>query len=189
MSTQVFTQKQAVAAYRALVGIQGQKMNWQLTYQIARLMERLEKQYAFQTDCERKLVEKYNGQVNSNGNVTLETAEKARAFDAEWNEIGEIRLTDLHIEPVVIPETANLEVSVADLRALRGFVEFRLPEPKAEPEPAWEMLPEEAAAAETATEAQDAPERVACADAEESAATEEDARPAIRLVGGKGMAM
>lgn len=132
MTERVFTQREAVAAYKALERIKSQQMSWKLSYWVTKLRQKLQAQVEFQQECEIKLVEKYGATVDENGRVQLKTKEEAKAFDNEWAEIGNIQLTDLKITPAVVTEAENLKISPEDMEALDGFVEFDMPEDTAE---------------------------------------------------------
>lgn len=124
MSNRVFTQKEAVAAYKVLEKIKDQPMSWKMAYWMTKLRQKLKVQMDFQTECEKKLVEKYGVTPTADGRVKLKSPEEARSFDAEWTEIGEIQLTDLKIKPIVLTEMDALRLSPEDVENLDGFVEF-----------------------------------------------------------------
>lgn len=146
------TQKQAVAAYKALEKLSDQPMGWKTSYWVMKLKKKLKLQNDFQNECERKLVEKYKPTILANGRMKLETAEKAREFDAEWAEIGNIELTDLKFQKIVISEFENLKLSPSDIEALEEFVEFDVPEDEEEAEAPAELKPIAPEAAEPSEE-------------------------------------
>ena len=120
----VFTQKEAVMAYKALEKISGQEVGWKTAYWLMKLKKQLQGQFDFQRECEQKLFEKYHP-VQDGGQFKFNSTDEAQAFVKELEDIGNIELTDLHIKPVEIPERENLHLTVADMEALDGFVEFQ----------------------------------------------------------------
>lgn len=140
MNNRVFTQKEAVAAYKILSKISSQPMSWKTAYWMSKLKKKLGAQLDFQKECEEKLFEKYQPEQTEEGRLKLKTPEEARAFDKEWEEIGSIELADLQFQKVYIPETENLQISMADMEALDGFVQFGPEEPEEEEIPELKVV-------------------------------------------------
>lgn len=120
----VFTQNEAVLAYKALDKISGQEVSWKTAYWLMKLKKQLQGQFDFQRECEQKLFEKYHP-VQENEQFRFNSTEDAQNFVKELDDIANIELTDLHIKPVEISENENLHLTVKDMEALDGFVEFQ----------------------------------------------------------------
>lgn len=118
-------QYQANKAYGALNKIANQQLPVRDSYNIYMLLKSLEPVYRFELEQERRLVQKYGGEVGSNGSVRIPDRDDANRFKEEIEELNNLEI-DLDIKPVVINCDAlnDLRISPYDVSCLEGFVDF-----------------------------------------------------------------
>ena len=120
--------KTLIQISNAAAGLQGfleaslpPKKAWQL-YQLSKL---LNEQNEFFITQQRKILERYNAEVQPNGYVKFESPEIALQAQNELNELSmleiELNLNTVHLTD---DETKDLRISIATAAALDGLIAF-----------------------------------------------------------------
>ena len=118
-------QYQINKAYAAL----GRLANMQLRVRDSRnlymLSKQLENAYNFELEQEKKLIEKYHGDVTSDGRIHFGDTSDAEGFKQE---IGELNNLDIEVEfdPIIIncDDIGDQRITPYDVACLDGFVSF-----------------------------------------------------------------
>lgn len=120
-----FRQDQIIAAHKVLTNLSNEPLNIKLSYQIYRLLKKLQPYYDFQVEKERELFKKYNPKPSENGTFDFNTPEEAQEFANAMKELWESEIDDLDFKPVVLHlDQDNIQLSVKDIKALDDFVIF-----------------------------------------------------------------
>ena len=115
------TQLQAVKAYSIFKNL-GTKLSGKSAFEFFKLKLELEKVAVFQSEEEQKLIEKYGGVFQSDGKtIVIEDPEKREAFLAERKELENL---DSGIEPIDIDISSVPNITLDEIEALYGFVNF-----------------------------------------------------------------
>lgn len=123
------TQKQAIAAYNALIEIGRLPFPIRDALALLRLKKALETAYEFQTQEEQKLVEEYHPKIEG-GKITMPYSEtdevvkgKAREFFEKLAELNKMEI-EIDVEPAHISIPDGISIAPDTLLALDGFVEW-----------------------------------------------------------------
>lgn len=116
------TQHKAVNAYIALIKLSRATLKGRVARDLFMLKTKLEPSWNFQKEEQDKYIKEYNGTLDDDGNLRFSNQDDRDQFDKKINEIAEIE-TEFDIEPVQI-KCDDIEISVSDIEALAGFVEF-----------------------------------------------------------------
>lgn len=112
-------------AYGALRKLTDMELPIRESYLIATLIKKLEFNYEFELDREKKLLVKYHGKPNEKGGIDFKTEEDAIGFKKETVELNSMDV-DLEIEPIELSfesfEEQHLKPS--EILCLDGFVKF-----------------------------------------------------------------
>lgn len=120
-----FRQDKIIAAHKVLTNLANEPLNIKLSYQIYRLLKKLQPYYDFQVEKERELFKKYNPKPSENGTFDFNTPEEAQEFANAMKELWESEIDDLDFKPVVLHlDQDNIQLSVNDVKALDDFVIF-----------------------------------------------------------------
>ena len=114
------TQGEAVKAYGAIIKM-GQKATGTAAFSLFRLKKELKEIFEFQNEEEQKIIQKFGGQVIEGGILVIADKEKREQAIAE---IEELHKMECEIQPVKIQASAIPEITLAEIEALDGFVEF-----------------------------------------------------------------
>lgn len=121
-------QFQIIKAYKAINKLYEKDLPVSISYKLFRIRSFLLPHWEFQQDKERSVFDKYSPTVDENGSLKFGTKEDGERFVAEYtklcNELADIDVDTDDIEKVSIPMDINLSLSVEDIEALQGFVEF-----------------------------------------------------------------
>lgn len=123
-------QGRMVQAYNALSRLGSQVMeDYTVAYRLFQLKKQMAPAMEFQTEREQAIFEKYQPERLGNGQFRFRTSGVAEDFRKALNELAEMD-TDVQITPVKIPKGQRLLISMDDIEALDGFVEFPVEEEK-----------------------------------------------------------
>ena len=114
------TQGEAVKAYGTIIRM-GQKATGAAAFSLFRLKKELKEIFEFQNEEEQKIVQKFDGQIIEGGILVIADKEKREKAIAE---IEELHKMECDIHTVQIPAAAIPEITLAEIEALDGFVEF-----------------------------------------------------------------
>lgn len=120
-----FKQEQVIGAYKALSNLSEAPLNLRTSYQIYRLLKKLQPYYDFQVNKEKELFQKYQPQFAEGGNFKFKTEDDAKEFSETMKELWETEIDDLDFKPVLIRiDQEDIHISVKDIKALQDFVIF-----------------------------------------------------------------
>ena len=122
-------QGKMVQAYNALQRLGGQVMDDLVAYKLFKLKKQMAPAIEFQTEREQLIFEKYQPERTGNGQYSFRTSGQAAEFRNELNELADME-TEVTVTPVKIPKGQRLLISMDDIEALDGFVEFPIEEEK-----------------------------------------------------------
>jgi hypothetical protein len=92
-----------------------------VAFSLFKLKKELKQYVDFQGEEQDKLVKKYGGEIADNGMIMIADAKKKEEFDKADRELGEM---ECEITPVRIPAGLVPDITLAEIEALDGFVEF-----------------------------------------------------------------
>lgn len=113
----------AVDAYKVVSGMGQKSMQVQTALKLFRLKKALEPQFEFYREQETRLIKTNGGTISETGNVKFTDAEKQLTFLQERREMNEMEV-DLETEPVKINCADLKEITVNELEALDGLIDF-----------------------------------------------------------------
>ena len=116
-------QSKAVAAYISLIKISKEMLPAKTAMELFRLKGKLTPQWDFQREQEELYVDKYAIKDQSgDGTIRFESEELRDKFTKAMSDVDN---TDVDIEfDRVRVETKDFKLSISDIEALEGFVEF-----------------------------------------------------------------
>lgn len=111
-----------IKAYKALTKLGQQDLPIRLAFDLFKIKRALQPQWDFQVDEENRMTAGAN--VNADGSVVFESPAEAEAFRQRLKEISAMDV-DLKVKPVQVPlSIPGLKLSMEDIEALDGFVQF-----------------------------------------------------------------
>lgn len=113
------TQGKAIQAYFTLFALKGVKGSTAFT--VYKLKNELKKIVDFQSEEEKKIIEKHGGTISESGKVTLPEKADAKTYEQEMNELHNI---ECDLEPVEIAIDNLPEITVPQIEALDGIIKF-----------------------------------------------------------------
>lgn len=122
-------QYQINKAYNVLKKLSHMEFDVKTAYNIFRLIKTLEPACAFQMQHEKKLLEKYGGSINRDGNIVFTSSQYGEDAVAQWeNELTSLleMENDLQYDPIQISlnDFASQKITPQDILSLDGFVVF-----------------------------------------------------------------
>lgn len=133
-------QIQIIRAYNTISEVKDLSLPITISYKLSMLVKQLQPYIDASVECERKLVEKYNGSVDETGKVTflnaqdkdnpaqeeiLDAAQRASGFAREQQELQDQDI-DAEIKPIrmKLTDAAETKWTVTQMLNLDGFVTF-----------------------------------------------------------------
>lgn len=118
-------QYQINAAYNTMRRIAAFQLPVRVSYEIYRLIKRIEPVHEFAAQRERKLLEKYHGTVRPDGSVIFPTQDETVAFRNEIQELNDMEVSE-EIAPITISYDAmgDNTLSPTEIACLDGFIAF-----------------------------------------------------------------
>lgn len=128
-------------AYQVLNGMQNMDMPVRMALHLSMLMKKLSPCFDSAVECERRLLVKYDGDIDANGRIVFKIrgAEEGKAtdqdradaqarmdgFNREQEELAQTEI-ELDFKPVDIKldDVTDMKITMADMTALDGFVNF-----------------------------------------------------------------
>ena len=114
------TQSAAIDAYYAFEDIYKQKMKPEIALDIFRLRQHLKKQYEFQIERERQIIEDYCGQRNAEGNIVFPDEEKYNGAQAELKELAD-SIISVDAKPINLLKE-NILISPENINQIIPFI-------------------------------------------------------------------
>lgn len=118
-------QYQINRAYGALRKLMSMELPIRESYKVTMLAKQLEFNYNFELDREKKMLLKYHGKRDSNGEIIFQSEEDAAGFKKESIELSMMDV-DITIEPIELSFDSFGEqyLTPNDILCLDGFVKF-----------------------------------------------------------------
>ena len=116
-------QSQIILAYKSLAKLSRQDIPIRGACRLHRLSQALKPVWDFQAQEEGKLIEKLNPTL-TDGAVTFKSEQDAQEYASRLKELAEMEVDDIVYTPVTMPIPDGVAMSVRDIEALDGFVEF-----------------------------------------------------------------
>lgn len=96
-----------------------------VSYQLYKIGKKVEDEKSFFVQEEKKLIEKYNGEVDAAGKINFEDDKNREFFIKEYQELNNLEIKDLDSLPVKINiEDLNIKLSALEISVLDGFIDF-----------------------------------------------------------------
>jgi len=120
-------------AYQALLHLESEQMPIRSAWQLCMLKKRLQPYYDCELECERKLMQKYGGNLDQKGNVVFSnegrTQEESRQAASDFfKEIQELNAQEIKetIDPVsiVLRDLSDVRITPSDLSYLGELIKF-----------------------------------------------------------------
>lgn len=92
-----------------------------VAFRVFKLKKKLDECFEWQEERERELFEEYGASFNEDGSITLADMDKAEEFVSKITEMSEL---EQDIEPVEIPLAAFETLSIEQIEALDGIINF-----------------------------------------------------------------
>lgn len=95
-------------------------------YKLYMLMKKLEPAYDFEIDREKTIIVKHGGKIRSDGTISFSQRSSAEEFQREISELKNME-AEIEYEQVTLDlaEMSDCKLSLEDIAALDGFIEFR----------------------------------------------------------------
>lgn len=116
------TQKQIVGAYRALEHLSRQALPIKTAYAMHKMRGKLKPLWDFQVEQEQKLLEELKPTPDGDDLVFASPEDSKRWLDL-LKDLAEIE-TDIKVDPIDVVMTDDMKVSMVDIEALDGFINF-----------------------------------------------------------------
>jgi len=115
-------QSQMVNAYKVLENLSKQTMPIKTAYAVHKLRGKLKPAFDFQVEQEERLIEKLNPKIE-NGSLFFQNVDDAQEWKDEMIAVGNME-SDIEFEPIKISINDDLQISLDNIDALEGFVDF-----------------------------------------------------------------
>lgn len=119
-------QMQINRAYAALSRLLNIPLPASEAYGVYMLAKKLEPNYTFELEQQRKLVQKYDGAINSDGSIVFANRKNGIDFQQEIDDLSNIEVI-LDVDPIIV-ECSHLDghkITPIDMYNLDGFVVFK----------------------------------------------------------------
>lgn len=119
-----FTQGKIVKAYKAISIIKSQALTTPVNAKkIWNLWKIAQNAYEFQAEEEKKLIDKYHGEITNEQTIRFKNKEDADGYQAEWEKLADMEIEET-IVPVVLKGVDSIKISAEDINSLEGLIEF-----------------------------------------------------------------
>lgn len=116
------THKKVITAYKVLEKMSKQTLPIKEAYALHKLRGKLKTAFDFQVEQEERLIEKLNPKIE-NGSLFFQNVDDAQEWQDEMIAVGNME-SDIEFEPIKISINDDLQISLDDIDALEGFVDF-----------------------------------------------------------------
>lgn len=116
-------QGQIIKAYKAINNLAAQPLPLREAYALHKLRAALRPTWDFQQQEEEKEIRRLEPQFEQNGDLLFKSPDDAAAFRAKLKALEENEV-DVEYKPVNVRMAEGVALTVNDIEALDGFVEF-----------------------------------------------------------------
>lgn len=116
-------QGKIVAAHKALLNLNEQRLSLTSAYAVYKLLKETQKAWDFQVEQEEKIFTKLKPKMEKKNNWKFATPDDAKSFADFMKELAEME-SDIEIKPITIRLSEEISVTPSDINALDGFVTF-----------------------------------------------------------------
>lgn len=96
-----------------------------VSYQLYKIGKKVEDEKNFFVQEEKKLIEKYHGEVDAVGKINFEDDKNKESFIKEYQELNNLEIKDLDSLPIKINiEDLNIKLSALEISVLDGVIDF-----------------------------------------------------------------
>lgn len=96
-----------------------------VSYQLYKIGKKIEDEKNFFIQEEKKLIEKYHGEVDAVGKINFEDDKNRESFVKEYQELNNLEIKDLDSLPIKINiEDLNIKLSALEISVLDGVIDF-----------------------------------------------------------------
>lgn len=96
-----------------------------VSYQLYKVGKKIEDEKNFFVQEEKKLIEKYHGEVDAVGKINFEDDKNKESFIKEYQELNNLEIKDLDSLPIKINiEDLNIKLSALEISVLDGVIDF-----------------------------------------------------------------
>lgn len=96
-----------------------------VSYQLYKVGKKIEDEKNFFVQEEKKLIEKYHGEVDAVGKINFEDDKNKESFIKEYQELNNLEIKDLDSLPIKINiEDLNIKLSALEISVLDGIIDF-----------------------------------------------------------------
>lgn len=117
------TQGKAVSAYLALTRMGQVRLPSTVAYKLFKLKSALKGAYDFQAEEEQKMIDEFGGKMLENGQIIIGDEAQRGLFKQAQKKLEETEI-DVEVNPISLSSAEIREITINDLEALDGFVEF-----------------------------------------------------------------
>lgn len=118
-------QKNLYEIYPVLLKLKNCTLPAVQAYGIYKLLEALTPHFNFGIEQEKKIIEKYNAVINSDGSINIEKTEEPNALIHELEELHTLDVDVSLVKPQIsISAIHNINMTPADFKSLENIVEF-----------------------------------------------------------------
>lgn len=112
-------------AYGALTKLAHRQLPAKTAFYVYKLTKKVEEIYSFAVEQERKLIDKYHAEIQSDGMILFKNASDKESFQAEFAELNNLE-HDIGTDPIVIKidDLGEQTLSMSDIFALEDFITF-----------------------------------------------------------------
>lgn len=116
-------QQEYVNAYKVIQKYGEEKLPLDIAYGFFQVKKLLQDQWDFEVAREQEIFARYNPTTSETGMFTFKSEEDQKAFTQDFAELLDMEV-DKEFEKIKINFGDRIEMSVADIEMLSGFVEF-----------------------------------------------------------------
>lgn len=116
-------QQEYVNAYKVIQKYEEEKLPLDIAYGLFKVKKLLQDQWDFEVAKEQEIFERYKPKTSETGMFTFASDEDQKHFTEEFTELLGMEI-DNQFDKVKIDFGDRIEMSVADIEMLSGFVEF-----------------------------------------------------------------
>ena len=117
------TQGKATRAYLTLDRMGNRTLPANAAFRLFKVKKALQSAFEFETEEEKKYLAEFGGELKD-GFVNFETPEKAKGFETKKKELDSMEI-EVEVEVPTIRLEEMKEVTISELEALEGFVNFK----------------------------------------------------------------
>lgn len=121
----MITYQKMFNAYPMLQKLVTMELPIKVSYQLYKIGRKIEDEKNFFVQEEKKLIEKYHGEVDAVGKINFEDEKNKESFIKEYQELNNFEIKDLNFLPIKINiEDLNIKLSALEISMLDGVIDF-----------------------------------------------------------------